>query len=239
LTLSEARERVRTRLDVDLEAEVDLDSPDDFTEEFNVALAEVARATYFLWTWRSNLTLVADDPDYDLTAVGVCSEPVFDCYGVHVNGVWLEEQEPETFFQDRPNYFSESSATRPAVWIRMTDAQVRIAPPPNAAAVAASDNFVIGFAEPLPYTWSSESRGKDTQLPGTKVIHQMIVDRLALNLSVSYAFSEEGYRRRGLFEKEYVRRAERFESRNLAKAKPLRRKAGGGSVRRIYQLGDP
>lgn len=241
MTLQESIERLRTRLQVDLESEVDLDDNVQATEEIVRAAKEVSRETYSLWDSYVAIHLIADVAEVNLLNVASSSTvPYLDrsmhhIYGVHVNGSWLNFQDPSEFFTNyNTSYYNEASNAHPGVWTWAGSDVIRLSAPPNATAVAASDNFTLGFAEHDVYDYANY---KDVELQGPSATHLMIVDKAAINVSLSYVSTAQGLQRRGQIEKAYAERASFYKAQNLARQRPLKRKAGAGTQRRVFGIG--
>jgi len=242
MTLAEAIEKLRKRIDYDLESEEDLtNDPERAARELSKGAKEVSRECYHLYTSRANLTLTQDKAEYNLLDPNVCEKEVFDLVayeddpagGVHIAGSWLTYQKWETFRRALPDYFKETSST-PAFYTIIPPSTLRISPPPNSSAVSASDNFVVGFYLHPTYTWA---KNKDTELLGDELYHDLYINRALLSLVLAN-LDDENAKRWSLFRAEYEARVNALRAFNLAKYKPLRRKAGAGNERVLFHLGE-
>src|SRR3990167_4762397 len=198
MTLVQAVERLRSRVRVDLESEVDLDDNVVATTALMSGAQLCSREAYLFWELQSTLTLTASEPEYNL--LSACAHRIFEPRSVHINGNWLDHKMYPDFVRAIGDYQSESSNSTPGMWTMVDPDTIRISQPPNATAVAASDNFVAGFREHALYTWTDNQA---TELQGAGIHHQLYVDRAALDITVSYTRSPEGIAARKEIERHY------------------------------------
>ena len=235
MTLRQAVTRLRTRFEIDLDAEFDVENDAECVRELMVAAKEVSRDSYLLWTWKAALTLITGEPEYNLLTSTVCAKPVFHPYLVYLNGVELVECQWDEFVAQNPNYFSASNNSNPWCWVRTPPSIIRLADPPNATAVAYSNNFVVGAVEHDEYNITDH---ENIELQGPKVMHDLIVDKCFLNNSKSYVADTPGYARRANTEKAYNEKTEKFQAENKSRYRKLRIKATAGLTRRTFGPGD-
>lgn len=241
MTLKQAILKVANRCRVDLISEVDTANNDLMTAELMSAAREVSRDTYFLFTDHSALTLTACTDGssagavIDLLDTSVSEKPIFHCYGMRVNGVWLYEWEWSSFVADDrgfPNYWTDTASAHPSIYVPESPSKSRLYPPPNSTAAAAS-NFAIGFYLHDQYTYQAN---QDTELLGPKEFHDLIVNRCALNISEAYISGENASRRFALLTSHYEQKSAEYRDFNLSTYKKAVPKGAIGRTRRIVNL---
>lgn len=233
MTVREAIERVKTRTLIDLDSEVDLSDPVAAADALDDAARQFSRDTLAFYTWQASLTLTADAAEADLLDPAVCSQQVFMPHAVSVNGAWLQEFAPEEFAENFLDYATASSNAHPYAYTVVAPGSIRMYQAPNATAVAAT-NYVRGFRlhEPISHT------NLDAELEGPKEYHEMIVNRMALDVTVSYPTSGEALARRERVEQIYNVAANQMRTTNLARFRKMVRKGGAGQTRRVYSVGE-
>lgn len=233
MTLAQVITKTINRCRVDLDSDVDTADNDAMTLAVVQAAKEWSRDTLCLWTWRSTLTLSDGDFDYDL--ISAAAVPVFRCYGVHINGQWLSELLPQNTQPGGENedYWNRASSSNPNYWFPQLPTLIRLYEPPNATAVAASDNFVIGFHEHAVYTHAAN---QGTEMQGPAIYHDLIADRAALNIAISYVSSEEGVTRYRMIEERYLTKCEKLYSLNESVYRKRSRRGMAGETRRVFDV---
>lgn len=244
MTLSKAIEKLRTRFNVDQDSEVDVDDNDVMTSALMDAAEKVSEHSYLLWTSNATITLTAAttggdpgaEPDLLSTAVsgtGAAARPIFHVYGVYVNGGWLTEEEiPSEFFARYSDYVQCLANAHPGVYTKIAPSSIRLYPPPNAAAAAAT-NYARGFYRHPRYTYLANH---DTELLGPDEFHELVVDRAYLDNSKSYA-AGAGLQRRATVQNDYDAKTAEYRQRQLELYKPARRRDGAGRHKRMIYLG--
>lgn len=236
----------RARLNVDSEAEFDIDDNEACALALSLAAQEVTREGYVLPVWEAALTLVADQAEYVLTTA-CAADLIFEAEEIHVNGNWLQRLLPQDFRRAVGDYHTESSHSKPGFWTPVGPDKIRISQPPNSTAVAASDNFVKGWALHPLYTFGQNN---DDPFLGPVNAHQLYVDRAVLDNSVGNVASQEGMARRREIERKYSLRinggrdangqeVQGLKNQNLELYKPLMRQHRAGSRRRFFGIGNP
>jgi hypothetical protein len=243
LTLQDSIDLLRSRFDVDLDGDTDLSVNKTATTEIMNAAEQVSRDTYFLWTWQSALTLTDQTTEYNCLSASISASKVFHVYGVHINDGWLDELTAEEFLNKYPDYQKSGSgyeSSTPAHWVPTAPSHIKIAVRPNATAVAATDNFIMGFRLHATYTYDNETAGlsKSASLEGPEEYHDMIVDKAFLNNSKSYITSESAWKRRMVVKAEYDELRKIKIKENMNRYRKLRRKPDAGlESGRVFQLG--
>lgn len=253
MTLAESVERLRNRVKVDLEAEVDIDDNEVAADEIVTAAIEFSRDAYCFFERRSSLTLAvntgSDTGKFNLLTA--CEHRMFDLrsangYAVHINGSFLREMTPSDFEECYQDYYNLGTTANPSHWSYSGPNEIVLGNPPNATAVAASDNYVSGFREHGVYTYNLN---KDDELQGDRRWHRLIVIKAALNISEGFVSSEQGFKRRGSFQKTYNLAVfggvdsssgtvfTGMRNENLERVRPLERKLVAGTRRRIFGIG--
>lgn len=215
---------LRAKVDVDLDSERDLANDEEAVRVLMEGARRASEDTCCLWTWRAPIVLTADQPEYNTLDPDICSARVFEVWGVHLNGGWLQELLP-TDFQGY-GYETASSNSKPGTFVPYAPNNIRLVNPPNATCVAASDNFVIGFRHHAEYTSSSNM---DDEMEGPEELHRLTVLRAALDATMGYVASEQGEKRWGLYEKNYVVRAEKLKKEMHSRFRQQRRRYNAGS----------
>lgn len=253
MTFGQAVARLITRVRVDLEAEID----DGNLEEVAAALIHGAKRTsrdaYLFWKTKADLSLghadaLATAPEYNLLNTNICEHPIFQPEGVHINGAWLTRMDLPDFESAYSDYYNQSTSANPSVWTCVEAETIRISEPPNSTAIAATDNFVRGWAE---YPLWNYGNYKDAEMLGPSTVHLAYVNRAALDITVSYAATEEGYARRKNMEREYSLTiyggrdingsfVAGLREKNLQRVRPLRSSMGAGQQRnrRFFGIGN-
>ena len=235
MTLQEAITLFRTRVDVDQDSDFDTSDNDACTDALMRAAFRVSRDTYWLYTWRSSLTLAPSGTEYDTLNPTVSTQQVFDVYGVHINGGWGTEMRGRQFIECYLNYYNAASQATFPYYTRSAPSIVKLPAPPTTVAINAIDNFIMGFRLHTNYTYSSSG----VELEGPQEMHELIVDRAYLDNTKSYIASDEAYTRRAIIEKDYNDKTKSYRIFNLANFKKEQRIAGAGTTRRIYGIGGP
>jgi len=197
MTLAQAITKLQTRFGVYQHAEIDATDDAALTLALNVAGQKFAKDTLSFWESQAAITLTIDQAEYDLTSAAVCAARVFYPVGVYINGVWLYELTPDQFFNTATS-IGQASGERPGFYTLVSPNKIRIATPPNAAAVAAT-NYVRGWRFPA----TLDSGSTSTELEGPSEWHDLIVDRAYLDNSVSYGLSNEALQMRAAIQNRY------------------------------------
>lgn len=250
MTLAEAVARLRTRVRVDLEAEVDLDDNEVAAEELVKGAKRTSRDAYLFWKMKADLTLgsaaaLATAPEYNLLDPDICASLMFHIYDLHVNGDWITRVTEPEFEIAAMDYHNETAAAKVNIWCPIGLETVRISPPLNSTGYGASDNFARGFIEYPTWDYGNYS---GTEMLGAPHMHDLYVDNAALAISVSYVASTEGLQRRAAIERNYSMKVfggkdamgnfrEGLQGKNLERVRPLTRKATGGLHRRVFTVG--
>lgn len=244
MTLEEGVVRLRTRLNVDLEAEIDVDDNELCALALMRGAQKVSRAAYLFPVWEADFNLTADEPIY-ITTAACPTDLIFEVEEVHINGQWLEMLTPAQFRRSVGDYHSESSHSNPGIWMKYGPDSIRISQPPNSTAVAASDNFVKGWGlHPL---WGYGNK-HGTEMLGPEIAHDLYVNRAVLDNSVGNVSSDEGIKRRREIEREYSlliyggrdaagNIVQGLKDQNLEQYKPLMREHRAGQRRRLFGIG--
>lgn len=235
MTLHEALTKVAKRCEVDLDSEVDTSDLVALADAFAVSARRVSRETYFLFTDNATLTLTEDEPKYDLLDSDICSYPVFDCRRVHINGVWLPETRWVDFVDSYTTYFSDDSAASISLYVPFMPSSIRLYPAPNSTAVAATDNFVVGYYLHPTYTYSAY---KDTELLGPEEFHDAMVRECALDITEAYFEANGGSEKWTLMAERNAKMKEEWKIQNLNQFSPAQRQGALGRTRRIIGIGD-
>jgi hypothetical protein len=233
MTLATAAIRFATRFAVDNDAEIDLTDNEAITTALMVAAQVVSRDTYFLFTAKADLTLVASTAEYDLLS-NSCTRRVFHVEDVNINDCWLTELNWSEFQENNPDYYRQANTDKPWCYTQLAPGSIRIASPPSTAAAAATYKFVAGFYEHPVYTYASQS---GTELLGPTAFHDLIIDRAYLDNSKSYIAGQEGYERRMLVESSYTSKANQYLEENLSRYRKRKRRTVIGNIRRVNTVG--
>jgi hypothetical protein len=235
MTLAEVIALTTNHLRVDLDSNVDVTDTTAMTAAVNQAAKEWTRDTLCLWSWESSITLANGVAEYDTLDSTKCADLVFHVRGVHVNGKWLDELDPQDLMPggDYDDYQAMTSSTNPGFWVKKAPSSIRLIAKPNAAAAAASDNYVIGWREHPTYTYAANS---GTQMLGPSTFHPFIADKAALNLAISYISSSEGYQRYQALLSRYNVHAAELKANNVAEYAARRSERGVGRGGAFFDL---
>jgi len=232
MTLTEAVAKLQTRFDVYQQCEVDSTNESIVTGILNVAAKKFSRDTLSFWSSQSAFTLTADQYEYDLTDTAVCADRIFYPVGIYINGAWLQAWDSNEFFQEfnDPNAGSNS---KPGYFTLVATNKIRIAPKPNASAVAAT-NYAQGWRYMATMDWNSPS----TELEGPDEWHDLIVDRAYLDNSVSYGLSQDALNMRNSIQIRYDSIAQKLNTENRNRYRKLIRTGDRmGADRRVFGVG--
>lgn len=233
MTLAQAVTLFQSRVDTDQDCDFDSTDTTLCTTAIVRAAERWSRDTYSLWTWESTLTLAAADQSIS-TLGSKSAQKVFHVYGVHLNHGWLQEYRYRDFLESFPSYFSASNSETPSFYTLSAPNNIMLCAPIATAAAALSEKFVVGFRLHATYTYAGDS---STELEGPADQHEMIVDRAYLDSTKSYITGTAGYERRATIERDYLSKADKIKSDNLAIYKKEVRRGGAGNVRRIRGVG--
>lgn len=240
MTLSQAITRLTTRFKIGQDAEIDTTDTAAMTTALVQAAKKFSRDSYALFEMQSAFTLTAGQEEYDLLNASVSAKPIFHVYGVHINNAWLEELSYQEFVDNNPDYHDQDNQSNPWCYTAFQDSKIRIQSPPNATAVAATDNFIRGFYEHPTYTYGSNSA---TELLTPAHQHELIIDRAYLDNSTSYVNGAPGYQKWITLSTKYdnevfgTRNTAGIRKQNLARYKKERVEGGLGRTRRYFGLG--
>lgn len=232
MTLEKAIDRLKTRVEVDLEAEIDLENNEALADEITRAAKQFWRDSYYSYEVALPFTLVADQPAYD-TLVSA-SKPVFHAWDLYINGTWIFYYPWPEFRRLNSTYATESSNSKVAMWTHTGPTEIRLSPPPNSTAVNASGNIMAGFVEHPTLHFGND---REVELSGAEVTHLTIVNKAAVNMTPSHVASAEGIVRRNSFIKEYQEATEKMRNENLERVKPLTRRSNPAKRGRIFTYG--
>lgn len=239
MTLAEAVKDIQGKVAVDLDVGFDISNPTLVTVELMKAARTVSRDTYFLMTLHSPLTLTAcvdgasDGAEIDLLSVTASTKQIFHCYGIHINGGWLDAIQFDKFINQYQNYVADTADANPRLYVPMSPSSVRLWPVPNATAVAASDNYAIGFYLHDQYTWAAN---QDTELLGPQEFHDLVVDRCFLDITGGYVAGEDALRRRSIIQKNYEDKSTEYKANNQARTRKIQRNASAGMTVRTFPV---
>lgn len=250
MTFEKGVERLVTRLQVDLESEVDTTDNEKMAYELILGAKQVSRDAYLFWKPQASLVLTHADalataPEYSTLNPNICTEPIFECRGVYINGQWLTFYSLPDFEQAIPEYFNTTASSNPSIWTFVESERIRISDPANSTARAAT-NYIRGFAEYPTWTYNLYSQ---TEMLGPSTMHLAYVNKAALNLSLSNTATDEGRQRRIDYEREYSlliyggkdrngQWVKGIQSTNLERVRPLTSKQGMGQQRRRFGVGN-
>lgn len=240
MTLAEAVIDLQSRVSIDLDVGFDIKDPGQVTNALMIAAREVSRDTYFLFTFHSSVTLTTctastdAGAEIDLLSTAVSQKQIFHCYGLHLNGGWVDWMQFDEFLRSYPQYYNDSVGPTPAIGIPITPTSVRLYPAPNSAAAAATDNFAIGFYLHEAYRYTAD---KDRELSGPLEFHDLISIRAYLNVTESLVSGEDALTRRKIAEDKYEKKSMNFKTINLSRARKLKRRPGAGKTFSTFPLG--
>lgn len=233
MTLDQALDKIGTRCLVDLNSSVPVTNKVALTEEFYKAARRVARATYFLFTMQSTLTLEENVAEYD-TLVS-CAKPVFEVAEVYLGGNKLLCYSYKDFLKAYGNFYSASSGT-PTMYVELPSSIIRLHAPPNAAAVALSNTFVSGFCSPTEVVYSAET--SDTELEGPAEFQDIVIRDCVLMITEDYVSGDRGLKRWQLMQERNTEEIQSWYLKNTSRYRPVRKQATAGEDRLIVGLGD-
>lgn len=239
MTLNEAVVEIQQRVGVDLDVGFNLQNPDLVTKQLMKAARIVSRDTYFLFTMHSALTLTtctdgsSAGAEIDLLATATSVNAIFHCYGIHINGSWLQATQFEPFITNFNNYYTDTANANPGYYVPLTPSSVRLYPPPNATAVAASDNFAIGFYLHTKYVWDTN---QGSELLGPEEFHDLIVERCLLDVTEGFVGGDDALKRRAITQAKYEAKAGAYKAFNESRAHKIGRKAGAGKTIRSFPV---
>lgn len=234
MTLTEAVERLRTRVEIDLESEVDLGDPNVAARHLIRGAQLVTRQTFCLYEPKAPLTLAANDQRIDLLGTQSGSYRIFrlDKDGLYINGQWVYQRRMQEFYADYPDYLTATANAKPDGYLQFEDNTVMLDRPIDSVAAAAS-NYAKGWREHAAYTWAAN---KDDELEAPQIYHLLYVDETALEITKSYAAGSEAMQRRSLIQTDLETKKAQFMEVNLAAFQDFRRAGIAGSTRRIFGL---
>ena len=240
MTLSESIDRLRTRVEIDLESEVDLSDPHAATVHLIRGAQMVTRETSCLYEPMAPLTLTAGDQVIDM--LGTQSGPmrIFRIHGdgIFINGNWLDECRMQEFYQANYTYQAAAQNDHPTAFIAFQDDKVLLDFPVSAVAAAAS-NIVRGWREHKTYTWADN---ENSQMEAPEVYHMLYIAKTALEITKSYSASPEGLQRRALIQTDLYGdgrtpgKIPKFLENNMSAFVDTRRQANAGKTRRVFVM---
>jgi hypothetical protein len=246
--LSDAITQIINRCKIDLLSEVDITDNAALTSAFMRAAKEVCRDTYFLYTDYSPLTLTACTTGasagavVDLLDLTQSSKQIFHAYGININKCWLKEVSHEQLIQTAPNYITDAATSGPDLMVPIAPSKYRVYNAPNAAAIAGSQAYAVGFYLYPLYVYSGTVGvagcygNSSSELVGPEEYHDLIVLRTALNVGEAYLSGDNAKARFGVLAQHYKDKAADYRAFNLSLYHKAQPQGLLGNKRRISSL---
>lgn len=233
MTLAKAVERLRTRVEVDLDAEVDLDQNSVAVDELLEGANRVLKVIHGLFT-TSAVVLDSTNLSFDTLDANVCSARIWkiDEGGVMVNGTWLTEYLPRDFHASFPIYTTNPHADTPAGYYLVQESKFQISAALTTAG-AAGDHLVRGWRLHEVYDYDNY---QNTELEGPSEWHELYIDSAAIAATKSFN-TETGARRRKDLMAEHGEVLKDLAKRHLAKYKRERIQPMVGTERSVFGIG--
>ena len=133
MTLAQVITKTIARLTVDLESEVDTTVNEDMATAVSLAAKQWTRDTLCLWSYKSAMTPTTGNAQINLLDPTKCADLVFLCRGVHINGSWLTELDPQDLMPggDYDNFAANANSDTPGYWVPMAPGSIWLASPPR------------------------------------------------------------------------------------------------------------
>lgn len=228
MTLKDCITRLRTRLEVDLETEIDLTDNNEATKHIQIAARQVSRNSCAFYTANAVLTLAANDQQIDLLS-SKCSVRIHRVEGVYINQGWLTRCRHSEFFDTFTDYLTATPTPSPTYFTAIKDDVILLDRPINSVGAAAT-NYARGFMEHRDLTYSVD---QNLEMDGPDTYHLLYVNQAVLNLSLGTVSGSEAMQRRAMIQQELDDKVMRAKIANLSAFKSLRKRAMAGNVRRI------